>query len=258
MNRIVYIAAIIVALSSCKKDEPAYNPALKGELTVEFDNVVGSSDLQMNTGSYTNGVGQSFNVTKLKYYVSNFKFTNADGSEFVVPQNDSYFLIDESVASSLIPKFSVPEGEYTKVSFILGVDSLRNTMDVSQRTGVLDVSTTAADMYWSWNSGYIFFKFEGTSPGVAPFKYHVGGFGGYSASTANNLRSYSLDLTSRGSAKVKATKPANVHLFVDVLQSIKGTTNMTFGSPAEVHSPAAGAALANNYVNMIKHDHTEN
>ena len=79
-------------------------------------------------------------------------------------KNDCYFLIDESDADTHEPVLSVPEGEYKTLSFILGVDSLRNTMDVSQRTGVLDVSGAATDMYWSWNSGYIFFKMEGTSP----------------------------------------------------------------------------------------------
>ena len=65
-------------------------------------------------------------------------------------------------------------------------------MDVSQRTGVLDPSGAGADMYWTWNSGYIFFKMEGTSPAATgmgnSFMYHIGGFGGYSAPTINNIK----------------------------------------------------------------------
>ncbi len=260
MKRIILsVFSITLLLSSCKKDDaPNYNSNVKADLSVEFDNVVGSSNLQLNTGSYTNGVGQSFNVTKLKYYVSNFVLTNVDGSVYTVPQKDCYFLIDESDATTYKPKLSIPEGEYKSLSFVLGVDSLRNTMDINQRTGVLDVSAAAADMYWSWNSGYIFFKIEGTSPGVAPFKYHVGGFGGYTTATTNNLRTFTLDLRTRGTAQVKSGKSANIHLFVDVLKAITGTTNMTFGTPAEIHSPTAGIPIANNYSSMIVHDHTEN
>jgi len=259
MNKIIFSALLLVFIaSSCSKDDQEYNPNVKAEVSIEFDNIVGSSNLQLNTGNYTNGVGQSFNVTLLKYYVSNFRFTKTDGTVYTVPQEECYFLIDESDASSFAPEIMIPEGEYKSVSFVLGVDSLRNTMDVSQRTGVLDVSGAASSMYWSWNSGYIFFKLEGTSPGVAPFKYHIGGFGGYSTATTNNLRTFTLDLTARGTAKVKTGKETNIHLMVDILKAITGATNMTFGTPAEIHSPTAGAVIANNYTSMITHDHTEN
>ena len=120
-----------------------------------------------------------------------------------MPQASSYFLIDESNVAAHEAELSIPEGEYKTLSFVLGVDSLRNTMDVSQRTGVLDVSGAATDMYWSWNSGYIFFKMDGTSPAIPAmggvFQYHVGGFGGYSSPQPNNLRTITLDLTTRGS-----------------------------------------------------------
>lgn len=264
MKHIFLIAfAGLFFLSSCKKDStPEYNPNVTADLSVEFDNVAGSSDLQLNTGTYTNNAAQNFNVTKLKYYVSNFKLTNADGTVYTVPQKDCYFLIDESVADSHEPLLSVPEGEYKTLSFMIGIDSLRNTMDVSQRTGVLDVSGAATDMYWSWNSGYIFFKMEGTSPVITGmggvYQFHVGGFGGYSSATPNNLRTVTIDLIPRGTAKVKKGKDTNIHLFVDILKVLKGTTNVDFTTTSMVHSSAAGTPLANNYASMISHDHTEN
>ncbi len=135
-------------------------------------------------------------------------------------------------------------------------------MDVSQRTGVLDVSGAATDMYWSWNSGYIFFRLDGTSPVITGmgnvFQYHVGGFGGYSTATANNLRTITLDLTARGTAKVKEGKETNIHLMVDILKAISGSTNMNLATTPMVHSVSGGTALANNYTSMFSHDHTEN
>jgi hypothetical protein len=261
----IFIAVIAASFlfSSCKKDEVSeYDASVKANLSVEFDNVAGSADLQLNTGTYTNAVAQSFKVTKLKYFVSNFKLTNVDGTVYTVPQKDCYFLIDESVPASHDPVLNIPEGEYKSISFVLGVDSLRNTMDVSQRTGNLDVSAAAADMYWSWNSGYIFFKMDGTSPAITAmggvFQYHVGGFGGYTAPTTNNLKTFTLDLTARGTAKVKAGKSTNLHLMVDILKAINGSTNMNFTTASMVHSPAAAVPISANYVNMISHDHTEN
>jgi len=265
MKKIINIALIAttIIITSCKKDStPEYDPNVKADLSVEFDNIAGAADLQLNTGTYTNASAETFKVTKLKYYVSNFKFTNVNGSVYTVPQSESYFLIDESDATTHEPEFSVPEGEYKTVSFVIGVDSLRNTMDVSQRTGVLDVSAAAADMYWSWNSGYIFFKVDGTSPSIPAmggvFQYHVGGFGGYSSPQPNNLKAITLDLTARGTPKVKAGKSTNIHLMVDILKALNGSTNMSFATTAMVHSAAAGTPIANNYVSMFAHDHTEN
>lgn len=252
-----------IFLAACKKEDTlAYNPAVKAPLTIEFDHIVGSSNLQLNTGIYSNALSQNFSVTKLKYYISNVQLTNTAGEIYTVPQNESYFLIDESVPSSVKPVINVPEGEYIKLDFILGVDSLRNTMDISQRTGVLDPSVAAADMYWSWNSGYIFFKLEGTSPVITSmggiFQLHVGGFGGYSTPTINNLKKFSIDLTARGIPKVRAGRTPNIHLFVDVMKAITGSTNIDFTTTNMVHSPSAAVAIRNNYFNMFTHDHTEN
>ena len=258
MKYFIYAMAIAVAVTSCKKsDVSSFNAAVKAPLSIEFDNIAGSADLQLNTGTYTNASGENLKITKFKYYVSNFVLTNTDGTIYTVPQDSSYFLIDESVSASREPLLQVPEGEYKTLRFTVGVDSLRNTMDVSKRTGVLDPTGAAADMYWGWNSGYIFLKLEGNS-GTTNFMYHVGGFGGYNAATANNLRTITLDLSARGNAKVKAGKSTNVHLFADALKVISGTTNVSIAGLPAIHSIAPGTPLANNYVSMFRHDHTEN
>lgn len=252
---------MLILLNSCKKDDaPEYNNSVNADLSVEFDNVAGAQDLALNTGVYTNAAGENFSVSKLKYYISNFKLTRVDGTEYVVPQNDSYYLIDESDATSHEPVLSVPEGEYKTISFMLGVDSLRNTKDISERTGVLDPTGAGADMYWTWNSGYIFFKMEGTSPASAmgDFNYHIGGFGGYSSATINNIKTITLDLTSRGTPKVKTGKETNIHLMVDIEKMFNGSTNISIAANPMVMFDPFSTTIADNYANMVRHDHTEN
>jgi hypothetical protein len=269
MKKIIF--SIIIAttvFTSCKKDTATtseYNTAQKGLISVEFDNIVGSADLQLNTGSYTNSSSETYKITTLKYYVSNFKFTNTDGTVYTVPQDSSYFLIDENDANRHEAEMHIPEGEYKSVTFTLGVDSLRNTMDISKRTGDLDPTGTASQMYWDWNSGYIHFKLEGTSPVVSGmmgnvFMYHVGGFGGYSSPTANNSKTIALDLSARGIAKVKASKTAgvNVHTMVDISKVFTGTNTISLATTNMVHSIAAAVPIAANLSAMFSHDHTEN
>lgn len=266
MKKIFFsILTIITIFTSCKKDDATtseYDTNKKGELSVEFDNIVGSSDLQLNTGNYTNSSGESYTVTTLKYFVSNFKLTRVDGTVYTVPQDSCYFLIDESNAATHEPVVRIPEGEYKTLSFGLGVDSLRNTMDASMRTGDLDPTGAASGMYWTWNSGYINFKIEGTAPaaGMMGYMYHIGGFGGKTSPTANNYRTITLDLTARGTAKIKASKtdPTNIHLMVDVNKLFTGASTIKIADAAMVMDIAGGVKFANNYANMFTHDHTEN
>lgn len=262
-NNFILIVLFITLFTACKKEEAlVYDTNTKANLVVKFDNIAGGADLQLNTGNYTNAAGESFKVNMLKYFVSNFTATRVDGSTYVVPQDSCYFLIDESNVASTSPVLKVPEGEYSKISFVLGIDSLRNTKDISQRTGVLDPAGAAAGMYWSWNSGYIFYKMEGISPASTQagnvFKFHIGLFGGYSTPTLNNIKKITIDLSARGTAKVKAGRSSDVHLTVDALKVFTGTTNVSLAANSVVMASSYSATVAANYSNMFAHDHTHN
>ena len=250
--------AITVLLCSCKKSEQEYDSSMLAPLSVEFDNISGSADLQLNT-SYTNASAETFKLTKLKYYVSNFSLIKTDGSVYTIPQADSYFLIDESAGTEQLAELEVPEGEYKTLSFTLGVDSLRSTMNAASRAGVLD-SATHADMYLNRNEGYIFFNAEGTSPVAAGgfFSYHIGGYGGMTYATVNNLKKITLDLTTRGMPKVKAGKATNIHLMADVLKIFSGVANISIAAHPTISFDPYSATASANIAGMFRHDHTEN
>jgi hypothetical protein len=259
---------VLIFLVSCKKDtaEPVYNEANLAPLSVEFDNVMGGQNLVLNSTNYTNGAGETYNVQLLQYYVSNIKVKKADGTSYTVNQDSSYFLIKEADVTTRFAKVKVPEGDYTSLTFVLGVDSLRSTMDISKRTGVLDPSGGMDDgMYWGWNSGYIFLKMEGTSPqapldptGQRKYRYHIGGFGGYSAPTITNIKTITLDLTARGIAQVRKDRNANVHIMVDISKVLSGSTNVSIAANPQVMFSDYSVNIANNYTTMFTHDHTEN
>jgi hypothetical protein len=259
----IFIPALtaVCLLYSCKKDSPSeYDSSKKGGLSIEFDNTAGSADLNLHSSSYTNQSNEVFSVTKFKYYVSNFKLTNVNGSEYTVPQDSCYFLIDEEDESTHKPVLRIPEGEYKTLTFTLGVDSLRNTKDISQRNGVLDPTGVAADMYWTWNSGYIFLKMEGQSAAssMGEYLYHIGLYGGLATPTINNTKNITLDLTARGTPKIKASKETNIHLMVDILKLFNGSVNFSIADHPMVMVDTFSSTVANNYVKMFSHDHTEN
>lgn len=264
MKRILSVISLSILLfTACSKKEdpkPAFNEAEKAVLSIQFDNIVGSMNLILNNGTYSNALKQEFKVSVLQYFISNIKLKTTEGQEYTVPQEESYFLISEADAASQFAKVKVPVADYQSLTFTIGVDSLRSTMDVSKRTGVLDPANS--DMYWSWNSGYIFLKLEGSAPDASSadkqIRYHIGGFGGYSAPGINSIRSVTIDLRKAGIAKVRKERNSNIHLFADVMKVFNGSVNVSFAANPTVMSGSYSTIMANNYVNMFSHDHTEN
>jgi len=236
------------------------------DLIIKFDNVAGDQDLVLNTKTYTNASGESFSISQLQYFVSNIKLQRTDGVEFTVNQDDSYFLVQESNPSTQLIKLKVPVADYRKLTFVLGVDSLRNTMNISRRTGVLDPASSMDNgMYWSWNSGYIFFKAEGESPaapadptGNRRFRYHIGGFGGYSAPTINNIKTITLDLEKSGIIKARKNRKATITITADIIKLFDATQAVSIAAHPSVMFSEYSVNIANNYQHMFAHQLTEN
>ncbi len=246
-------------LTACQNDDSdEIKPDDKNTVTIVFDHYVGNEKLALGSKSYKNAAGEDFTVSTLNFYVSNIALKKRDGTEVKFP--DQYFLVKQSDASSLkLALKDVPAGDYVSLNYMIGVDSLRSVSDVSLRKGVLDIAGSGADMYWSWNSGYIFFKIEGSSnASAAPDKsymYHVGGFGGYNAKTANNLRVITSDFGS-SAATVRSGISPTVHIITDV--SAVFSEGLKISSVNMIHSPAAAGPVANGYSKMFKVDHVHN
>lgn len=269
------ISVLLLALTACSKKDniaPDYSEDNLAPFSVEFDNIVGERTLAFNNTAspYSNAAGEKFTVSLVQYFISNVKVSKADGTTFTVKQDSSYFLIKGADKTTRFAKVRVPEGDYTKLTFTLGIDSLRSTMDISKRTGVLDPSGGMDDgMYWGWNAGYIFFKMEGNSDvisndvngdptGKKQFKYHIGGFGGYSAPTINNIKTVTIDLTNAGIAKVRKDRQCNVHLFVDLMKVFNGKNAFKIAQHPNVMFSEYSVNIATNLNELFRHDHTEN
>lgn len=256
-------AAMVAALASCSENsssptQPSENKT--GGIVFKMDAFVGNQDLVLGR-NYTNAAGEQFSVDMFKYFISNIQLVRADGTVWTVPQDSSYFLVDEeNAASQRIAISAVPEGDYTAVRWVIGVDSMRNTKDVQFRTGALDVGGAAQGMYWSWNSGYIFVKLEGSSP-VLPssaggkFRYHIGGFGGYSSPTINNIRTVVIPFGS-DRASVRSASTPEVHIIADIAKVFQGAggTLSIAANPVVMFAPYS-LNISANYASMFEVDH---
>jgi hypothetical protein len=240
------IAAGSLLLPGCDDDDEDPKPA--PGLTVEFTHLAGNKQFHLDS-TYTTSNGDQFTPSMFKYYISNIRLVKSDNTEYAVPE--SYFLVNqEDEDSKMLVMENLAEGDFTKIRFMIGVDSTRNCSGA--QTGALD---PVNGMFWSWNTGYIFVKLEGTSPSIASpgeFRYHVGGFKGGN----NNIKEIELDFNGETLVMEKGGHP-EIHLVLDVLEIFDTPTQINMATfPASVMMPNADAqTLANNYADMIVFDH---
>jgi hypothetical protein len=201
-----------------------------------------------------NALGDTFTISKFNYFISNIVITKNDNSTYVEP--NSYHLVKHSnAASTILTLANVPVGSYKSLSFMLGIDSTRNVSGA--QTGDLD-PVTASDMYWSWNTGYIFVKLEGTSPksGASDksLTFHIGGGGGVNKAQRN----FNLSFGSVTANVTTATVPL-VHLSVDASELFKTPNTIDFStSYSQMSSGPSAKKYADNYADMIKFEHVHN
>lgn len=231
--------AFLVLFTACKKEKQE-----QGTLRLVFTNVVNGAALSLNATSYANPAGEAFKVSTFKYYISNISLIQLDNSLLKLP--DGYYLVDESNAASKTIDIPAPKGEYRGFSFLLGVDSTRNVSGA--QTGALD---PVNGMFWSWNSGYIMAKMEGTSPASGSpgqtLTFHIGGFKGqYNAVQQVRLLS-PISLTVNAERKPEVTIKADLYTWFGLPNQV------SFGQTSTIHVPGADAwKISVNYSNMFR------
>ncbi|MDB5236055.1 MAG: hypothetical protein JWR44_3048 [Hymenobacter sp.] len=229
---------LTVLFAGCTKDEgePA---ATTSSFAIEMEPVVDGAPLVLNAQTYTKSDGQTFTVSKFKFLVSNVKLTKADGTSYAVP--DGYYLIDAGTSSSthfVIDK--VPVGDYTGLSFIVGVDQAHN--NGTFQSGALNHSN---DLYWEWSSEYVFLKMAGTSPQAGAGRALTFDIGG-----ANCARTVAPSFGT-SVLPVKAGHVPGIHLWANVKSMFESTTaanRINFATTYAVESGDTKApVVADNY-----------
>lgn len=234
------------------------------QLVLRFNHRVGGQQLVTDSVTYKTAASEPFTISLLQYFISNIELTMKDGRKFPLPKKESFFLVKQDLDSSKTLVLHVPEGVYTAISFLVGVDSMTSTLPIEERTGVLDPGRDMAaseSMYWTWNSGYIFFKMEGSSPaipadktGFRQFEYHIGGYGGYNSPTINNIRRITLPLPAKAPLQVRNNKKALVNIHFNVLQVID---HIDLSKEHHIMLTPASSRIAGNYAKAFSLAGTE-
>ncbi len=235
MKRILLYLPFLLLLSSL-------HPKPGGRLQLFIHHQVGGQPLLLDSGRYTNALGQEFRVGMFKYYISHVSLQKGDGSWY--EDRNDYFLVNEDEpASKTITLNDIPEGQYSALRFMLGVDSLHNCSGIQE--GTLD---PVKGMFWTWNTGYIFLKLEGTCPGsTSPghiFEYHIGGY----KPPNNCIRTITLPLPTQ---TISGGFIPGIQLRADVLSILQTPNSIDFSKLSSVTDFHHATTLADNISTMF-------
>ena len=225
---------ISVLMAGILQQTVAQSVASRDSLTIEIVPRVGEKKWTPEA-TYTNASGEAFSIDKCLFYLSNFAVQSSSGKWF--PIRDSYFLANILDSSSLQIRLPIPSSDIVNIRFLLGVDSIKNVSGI--QSGVLD---PARGMFWTWNTGYVMAKMEGSSP-VSPmpgkkFTYHVGGFAG----EQNVTKLIQLAINK------KSIEQHRILLSADLLSWFNGATPLSIAAHPICHVPGMLAnQIANNY-----------
>jgi hypothetical protein len=235
---------LALCLWSCNKDESFEGEAYTLRLT--FRPSANGEPLQLGK-EYINPLGEDYTVSTFKFYISHISLLQ-DQPQPVAEDATGIFLVDATNVASKTVTVTLNGTSFNKLAFQVGVDSILNVSGA--QTGALDPLN---GMFWTWNSGYIMAKLEGssslsTSPNQA-MTYHIGGFSG----DEKTQRQVILSLPQQQSWTLERTSVTEMVIDVDIDQWFAAVHALSIGARAETMSPGPLAVqYADNYAQMFR------
>ncbi len=241
-----YCSFFCLLLMACKKKDALNTTADEktGSVKIIFKNTVKGNPVILNTVAYTNPFTEQYTISTFKYYISNVVINNIDKR---AAEKESYHLLNEAQAASLSFSYTAAADIYSTISFMLGVDSIKNISGA--QTGALDPIN---DMFWTWNTGYIMAKLEGSSPQSTVvnnmIEFHIGGFSG-----ANKvLKIITLNLPANKLLNIREGKTSEIFIEADIDKWWQNPNDLKINNNAVCTTPGALAKkVADNYANMF-------
>lgn len=259
--KIAAMALGLIFFNACSNDDHNHDDMSgTGKMELSFDHGYKGNALILGANNAVNSNGETLKVTRFNYIVSNVRLHKTDGSVFIYPKNDSYFVINTEQGKFNIDLSNVPAADYNKITIGVGVDMSRFNEGQAAQQAFWEYAQSN-NLTWSWNAGYKFINFEGTftsssitEPKV--FKVHLGKLG-----EQDNYREFTANFPTV--AKVRKDKSPHVHFMVDANKILDGTNKLilaealnTAGTSAQLMFDAEKAPkIADNAKTMFTIDH---
>lgn len=240
-NKILVAIVVLAIMAACtKKKDDTGAPSTQASLTLHFDQQANGESFSLNK-NYTLPNKEVVNFSLVQFYISGIQLLD-DGSN-VTDLGDNYLLINSNSQNVNVTKFD-PQHVHM-LQFNVGIDSITNHSDPTTYPASSVLSPQNPNMHWSWNSGYIFMKLEGTvdhdGDGVVDdnFEYHIG--------LDANLRQVSGMIHK----DVYASDKLTVNIKIDYTQFLDGVDLSTELSAHGMDNPQLSKKIADNVPKAI-------
>lgn len=264
MKLLKYTFALLACaiLTNCSSDDDNNEnlTGQSGELILKFDNSVGDQDFIFGT-TYTKSNGESYQLSTLKYIISNVRVKDVDGNIYTYPTSDNVFIVNEEDGNNAgeiwVTLNDIDAANYTEITFGIGIDQDRFLLGADGQGDFLDLASDEG-MLWSWATGYRFVRFDGTfstdTVTDEPLAIHMGSVG----SSLDNYKEVSL--TFPNTVLVRENKSPEVHITADISKVFDGTTSVNFADGYDqVHTDANETpVIASNVQTMFDVHHVHN
>jgi hypothetical protein len=197
------------------------------QISFTFDHKIGADALELDTIKYTNLAGNKYSVARLKYFVSDITLHKTGGGTVLI-DDEHYINASDANTLSFAPAMAIPNGNYSQISFVLGLDTIKNISNAY-------LNPPQSDMAWPdpMGGGYHYMKLEGKyndSLGVpANYNIHTGELMG---------NPYYVDVTLSGSSFSAEGVNLNVAVKMDI--------NKWYENPNTYDFSVYGSAIMNN------------
>lgn len=249
-----YLLPVLLAVfitTSCRKGkQPEGDPAATHNLTLKFKAMADVVQTLELGKTYTNAWAEQYTVSAFKFYLTQIRLINTTSGLSQHVNKDEYFLVNFADSASVTLNLKAVPGTYNGIAFLLGVDSIRNVSGA--QTGALD---PAKGMFWTWSTGYIMAKLEGSSPvSNQPnnkFEYHIGGFSG----TNNVLKQVTVPFPAASTGyetNLKDGKSSQMVITANVNSWFEGPNALKIATtPVSMTPGPLSKQIADNYATMF-------
>jgi hypothetical protein len=244
-NRLIsfVLSMLLLLLGSCSKETSQEDPGFR--LRVRFVPEVNGFPVGQGV-DHVNSMGEEFRMDVFRIYVGNFALMD-EGSTPVADNPDDYHLLDVYDSASLSFDIRGNRTGFRRIRMQVGIDSIRNVSGA--QSGALD---PMLGMFWTWSTGYIHAKFEGSSPASTRadkrFTYHIGGFRQHE----DTKRVIQLDLPIQNSWVLDKNGLSEVSIHMDIDAWFRSAHELPITAQAQIMQPGAIAVrYADNYARMF-------
>lgn len=165
MKKTIILSLVFLAI--------ALSSIAQKKVTLTIKHLLGTTPFSFGSAS-TNNLGQSFNISRVDYYISQISIIHDGGMVMAVP--NKYILATGGAnVNEDLGNFAVTNVEGIK--FFIGVEAPTNNGDPTLWPSSHPLSPKSPSMQWGWSAGYRFIALEGKSGTSLATTYEMHGLG---------------------------------------------------------------------------------